>query len=121
VRGNNSVWVLGRHIGRVAEGNAGAACQIGFRPQTGSLSYSEGLEIEGQISGLEYTGAELIVTVRLAQAQESCVLCLPSSQPGLRVGAPMRVWVPLEAIHVFAADGQRLAFNAQPAVLDAAA
>ena len=121
VRGGNSLWVLGRHIGRVPEGHAGTACQVGFRPQTGALAYTEGLEIEGQISGLEYTGAELIATVKLAHAQESCVLCLPSSQPGLRVGAALRVWVPLPALHVFAADGQRLAFSAQPAVLDVAA
>lgn len=72
---------------------------------------------------MEYTGAELIVTVQLAhtQAQEQVVFCLPAQQAGLRVGEPLQAWVPLAQLHVFGADGQRLAFEPLSTQLDAAA
>ena len=120
IRGH-SVWALGRQIGHVPQGQDGGACQIGFRPQTGALTAANGLEIHGRITGVEYTGAELIATVQLAMSEQSCVFCLHSSHPDLHIGETLRTWVSLDQIHVFAADGQRLAFQPQPVLLDAAA
>lgn len=119
IRGNGSVWVLGQQIGHVNDASAGA-CQVGFRPQTGSRFAADGLDIHGQIGAVEYTGAELIVTVQLDLAEQSCVFCLQSDARNLAPGAASRLCVPLEAIHVFAADGRRLAFQPQPALRDAA-
>ncbi len=120
IRGN-SVWALGRQIGHVPQGQDGGACQIGFRPQMGAQATANGLEIHGRITGVEYTGAELIATVQLAMSEQSCVFCLHSSHPDLHIGETLRTWVSLDQIHVFAADGQRLAFQPQPVLLDAAA
>ncbi|HCY15184.1 MAG: ABC transporter [Curvibacter sp. GWA2_64_110] len=120
IRGN-SVWALGRQIGHVPQGQDGGVCQIGFRPQMGTLATANGLEIHGRITGVEYTGAELIATVQLAMSEQSCVFCLHSSHPDLHIGETLRTWVSLDQIHVFAADGQRLAFHPQPVLLDAAA
>ena len=125
VRGNGSVWLLGRQIGHV-EGmpdvyGEPVACQVGFRPQTKTQAHVEGLEIHGRVSAVEYTGAELIATVKLATSEHSCVFCLHSSHPNLRVGEPLRVWVPLDQIHVFGADGQRLALRPHPVLLNVAA
>lgn len=121
IRGNGSVWVLGRLIGRVPQGPVGAACQIGFRPQVGVVSAVDGLELQGGVSAIEYTGSELIATVQLDASEQSSVFCLSSSQTRLRVGEALRVRVPLDQIHVFAADGQRLAFEPHAVLLGAAA
>jgi hypothetical protein len=37
------------------------------------------------------------------------------------VGEPLQAWVPLAQLHVFGADGQRLAFEPLSTQLDAAA
>lgn len=119
------IWVQGQQIGHVPPGQEGAACQVGFRPQLGLQDDDKGLALQGRISGVEYTGAELIVTVQLtqtqAQAQEQVVFCLPAQQAGLRVGEPLQAWVPVAQLHVFGADGQRLAFEPLSTQLDAAA
>lgn len=125
IRGNGSVWWLGRQIGHI-EGvpnvhGEPVACQIGFRPQTQSQVHMDGLEIHGRVSAVEYTGAELIATIELATSEHSCVFCLHSSHPNLHVGEPLSVWVPLDQIHVFGSDGQRLALCPHPVLLNAAA
>jgi len=125
IRGNGSVWMLGRQIGHV-EGmpdvnGEPVACQVGFRPQTNTQAHVDGLAIHGPVSAVEYTGAELIATVKLATSGQSCVFCLHSSHPNLRIGEPLRAWVPLDQIHIFGADGQRLAFCPHPVLLNAAA
>lgn len=120
IRGTG-VWVQGWQIGRVAQGQEVATCLVGFRPQVGLRDKSEGLALHGRISGVEYTGADMIVTVKLAQTQEQVTICLPAQQAGLRVGEPLEISVPLAQLHVFGADGQRLAFQPRTAQLDAAA
>jgi len=120
IRGTG-VWVQGWQIGHVPSGQEGTPCQVGFRPQVSLHDKDEGLALHGRISGVEYTGAELIVTVQLALSEQSCVFCLHSSHPDLHIGETLRTRVALDQIHVFAADGQRLAFQPQPVLLDAAA
>jgi len=125
IRGNGSVWLLGRQIGLI-DGMQGLnseplPCRVGFRPQTKTQALVDGLEIHGRVSAVEYTGAELIATVKLTTSEQSCVFCLHNSHPNLRIGELLRVWVPLDQIHVFGADGQRLAFRPHPVLLDAAA
>jgi multiple sugar transport system ATP-binding protein len=125
IRGNDSVWLLGRQIGFI-EGMQGtnvkaAPCQVGFRPQTKTQAQADSLEIYGRVSAVEYTGAELSATVKLDTSEQSCVICLHNSHPDLHVGEPLRIGVPLDQMHVFGADGQRLHFRPQRVLLDVAA
>lgn len=125
ILGDGSVWLLGRNIGFI-DGTRGVhdepvPCQVGFRPQTNTQAFVDGLEIHGRISAVEYTGAELIATVTLANSDQSCVFCLHSSHPDLRVGEPLRIGVPLDQIHVFGSDGERLTIQPRRVLLDAAA
>jgi multiple sugar transport system ATP-binding protein len=125
IRGNGSVWWQGRQIGFI-QGEAQVfgktqACQIGFRPQAKTQTHGQGVEIYGSIQAIEYTGAEIIATVQLTSSGDSCTICLPGNQADLRVGEPLRVWVPHDQIHVFDADGLRLDFCPHPVLLDNAA
>jgi len=135
------VRVLGRTIGQVAgEARAKAGpCRVAFRPQAGLLagtaSADGDLDIPGTVTSVEYTGAELIASLRVtppgshAAVRESqhntshtdLVLCLRADGAPIRVGQSLRVDVPLSAVHLFDAAGQRLGFQPMPAPIYAVA
>jgi hypothetical protein len=48
------------------------------------------------------------------------VFCVHADQKSWVTGAEARIVVPLQEIHVFGADGHRVAFQALPSLRDAA-
>jgi multiple sugar transport system ATP-binding protein len=121
VRGNGSVWLRDRQVGRVPPGTGAGVCQLGVRPQVGEAQSGQGVELQGMVTSLEYVGAETIATVRLGGTDESCVFCLPGGGARPAAGTPMRLCVPFEQLHVFGSDGRRLAFEPLDVPLEAAA
>lgn len=104
-----ALWALGQHIGHFY-GHSGV-CQIGIRPQAATLEAQPGLVVEGTVQSLEYTGADILVTMQVPGAPQGCVFCLPAGSPHLRIGQPLRVHVALSQIHVFDEQGQRGDFH----------
>ncbi len=119
VRSNQDVWAHGYRVGH-SPCKAGP-CQIGFRPQTGSLKPLEGLDVIGTLVSQEYTGAEMIVTIRREGSAELAVFCLPASSQGIAVGHPVRVSVPFHEIHLFDRAGERQDVEPIPTLLSVAA
>lgn len=115
IRNNGAVWVQGRQIG-YSHDEPGPCC-VGFRPQAGALGHISGMEVKGTVVSMEYTGAELIASLRVDGAEEPVVFCLPASGREIRAGQALRVLVPLDEIHLFGADGQRRAFESHPVLV----
>lgn len=118
-RGNGSVWAQGRQIGH-SEGAAGT-CHLGFRPQAASLDRMEGLNIEGTVISVEYTGAELIASLKVDGAVEEIVISLPAHGTSVHAGQHLRIVVPMSEVHLFGADGQRRKFGPHPVLASEAA
>jgi multiple sugar transport system ATP-binding protein len=118
VAGDGAVWAQGRRIGH-SSGQAGP-CQVAFRPQAGTLDGVGGMQVQGCIESVEYTGAELIAAIRVDGA-ETVVLCLPAGGPVRRAGQALQVSVADTDIHLFDAGGQRLAFEPRSLPVGAAA
>jgi len=119
VKAHGVVWAQGRLVGH-SHGKAGP-CRIAFRPQAGMLEAVDGLEVEGTLVNVEYTGAELIASLQVDGIEDACVFCFPANSPAIRVGQTLRVSVPFGEIHLFDADGQRRPFEALPPVMSKAA
>jgi multiple sugar transport system ATP-binding protein len=119
IHSNGSVWVLGQHLGYAQQASPGV-CHIGLRPQIGTRSMADGLIVQGLIDAVEYTGAEFVVTLKSSVSNQLCVFCVHADQQTWVTGAEARIVVPLQEIHVFGADGHRVAFQALPSLRDAA-
>lgn len=81
---------------------------------------ADGLIVQGLIDAVEYTGAEFVVTLKSSVSNQLCVFCVHADQKSWVTGAEARIVVPLQEIHVFGADGHRVAFQALPSLRDAA-
>lgn len=104
ISNNGTVWWHGRAIGKT---NAPAGtCAIGFRPQSAILGGTSGLQAQARVMNVEYTGAELIVSIEIEGAEGRYVLCLPS-QERVHVGQYIGISVPRQELHVFDGSGQR--------------
>jgi hypothetical protein len=79
------------------------------------------MDVIGTLVSQEYTGAEMIVTIRLEGSAELAVFCLPASSRGVKVGHPVRVSVPFHEIHLFDRDGERQEVESLPTLLSVAA
>ena len=119
IAAHGSVWVQGRQIG-YADGKRGC-CRVAYRPQAGILDASCGLQVCGTVDAVEYTGAELIVSLRVDGAEDASVFCFSVNGHAIRTGEKLRVSVALGDVHVFDAEGQRCAFIPQPASMSAVA
>lgn len=106
IKANGALWALGQHIGHF-DGQGVATCHIGVRPQAGSLEEQPGFVVEGAVQSVEYTGAEITVAMQVPGAQDGCMFCLPAGNSHIHVGQNLRVYVGLEHVHVFDAQGQR--------------
>ena len=71
----------------------------------------DGMAIQGIVIGVEYTGAEQIASLQIDDTEETIVVCLPANGPVAKLGALIRVTVPLSEIHLFDALGQRREFE----------
>ncbi|MDO8447833.1 MAG: ABC transporter ATP-binding protein [Rhodoferax sp.] len=109
VRAHGAVWAQGRQVGH-SHGRSGT-CHVAFRPQAGCLESRDGMQVQGVVVSVEYTGAEQIASLQVDGTEETSVFCLPANSHGIRVGQTLRVSVPLGEIHLFDADGQRRAFE----------
>lgn len=109
---DGGVWAQGRHIGH-ADRPAGAA-SVAFRPQSGGFEDEGGLQIRGVVESVEYTGAEVVLALRVSGTPDPCVFCLPSSGPTTHVGDSVCVYVALAHIHLFDASGQRCTWRSTP-------
>lgn len=119
IKGKGSVWAQGRQIGH-SHGDSGP-CHIGFRPQAASLERIDGLTAVGSVVSVEYTGAELIASLRIDGEGEDAVVCLPAHGTDIRAGQLLRFVVPLSEIHLFGPDGQRRRFGPHPVLASEAA
>lgn len=119
VRANGTVWAQGLQVGHSID--KPGSCHLGFRPQAGSLESVDGMEVQGTVVSVEYTGAEQIASLQLNGTEETSVFCLPANSRAVRLGQALRVSVPFDEIHLFDADGQRQAFHPLPALMSAAA
>ncbi len=119
VRAHGAVWAQGRQVGH-SHGKTGP-CRIAFRPQTGSLESVDGMQVQGIVLSVEYTGAEQIASLQVADTGETSVFCLSANSRAIRVGQSLRVSVPLDEIHLFDADGPRRAFEPFPVSISEAA
>jgi multiple sugar transport system ATP-binding protein len=119
VRSNHDVWVHGYRVGH-SLCKAGP-CHIAFRPQTGSLTPMEGMDVIGTLVSQEYTGAEMIASIRMDGSAELVVFCLPASIQGIKVGHQVRVSVPFDEIQLFDSDGDRHGIEPTPELLRAVA
>jgi len=89
-----------------------AAARLAFRPQQASLIASEGaLSVKGQITLVEFTGPECMLTMQTA-AGETVVVVLETN-PHLKTGDVLQVYVPHAAWHVFDAQGHSLHLRGQ--------
>lgn len=119
IRPNGSVWAQGLQVGQ-STGKSGPG-HIAFRPQAGSLESVNGMEVQGTVLSVEYTGAEQVASLQVDGTEETSVFCLPANSRSIRPGQALRVSVPLDEIHLFDADGQRRAFQSVPAAMSEAA
>lgn len=119
VRADGGVWAQDCRLG-YSHGKPGS-CRIAFRPQSGSLDLEDGLEVQGTVVSVEFTGAEQIASLQVSGTEESIVFCFPSNTEAIRVGQALRVSVPFDEIHIFDGDGQRRAFEHLPRLMNAAA
>lgn len=106
IKANGSLWVLGQHIGHL-EGQGGATCHIGVRPQAaGSLEEQPGLVVEAPCRA--WSQGEIMVAMQVPGAQDGCIFCLlEAGNSHIHSGQTLRVYVGLEHVHVFDAQGQR--------------
>ena len=119
IKANGTVWVPGRQIGHT-DGGTGP-CRVAFRPQAGVLDAVKGLEVCGNVEGVEYSGAELIVSIHVSGAEEAIVFCFSANDIAVRAGQSIRVLIALSDIHVFDGDGQRRVFTPLPTLMSEAA
>lgn len=125
VRANGALWAQGRQVGH-AHAKPGA-CHLAFRPQAGSLETASavsginGINIQGTLVNVEYTGAELIASLQVEGMAEAFVFSFPASTSSIRVGQAIRICVPYSDIHLFDVDGQRQEFESLPYLVTQAA
>jgi multiple sugar transport system ATP-binding protein len=90
-------------IGALADGVAGQV-KVGVRPE--HLEIRDDGQLPGRISLVEPTGPETYALVDLGHTE---ITVRMGGLPDLEMGAAVRVHVPPESLHVFAADtGLRL-------------
>jgi multiple sugar transport system ATP-binding protein len=109
VSANGVVSAQGRQVGH-SHGKTGP-CRIAFRPQAGSLESLDGIEVQGTVVSVEYTGAEQIASLQVEGSEETSVFCFPANSQAIQVGQALVVSVPFGDIHLFDADGQRRTFE----------
>lgn len=81
--------------------------EIGFRPHTASLQpLTNGLALRGVIRQVEFTGAELMLSLAVADAT-LITLVLPASEK-MALGAVLTCHVPAAALRAFGKDGQAM-------------
>jgi multiple sugar transport system ATP-binding protein len=119
VSANGVVSAQGRQVGH-SHGKTGP-CRIAFRPQAGSLEPVDGIEVQGMVVSVEYTGAEQIASLQVDGTEETSVFCFPANSQAIRVSQALRVSVPFGDIHLFDADGQRMGFEPGPYLMSDAA
>jgi multiple sugar transport system ATP-binding protein len=119
IAAHGAVWVQDRQIGYT---NAKpGSCRVAYRPQAGVLDETGGLQVCGTVASVEYTGAELIVSLQVDGAEAASVFCFCVNGHAIRTGHRLRVSVAFGDVHVFDADGQRCAFTPLPVSMSAVA
>lgn len=103
---DGAIWCLSQTVGGSMQTHP-EIFHVAFRPQAATLESVPGIRIRGMIGTVEYAGSELLVTVDVQGAADSCIVCLPANS-GARAGHPLELIVPWEALHAFGRDGWRL-------------
>lgn len=81
--------------------------EVGFRPHTASLKpQANALKINAHVVLVEYTGAERIVT--LTTPENINLTIVLDSEPNLRTGDDLTLFIPMSHCHAFDLEGLRL-------------
>lgn len=87
--------------------------EIGFRPHEVSLQpLPDGLVLQGTVSQVEFTGAELMLSLTVADAVVITMM-LPASAK-MALGSTLACHVPAAALRAFGADGKAIALPRGP-------